>query len=135
MYVIIVGMFLLEMLSINFGSIGLSQWIQKRADSWGPKGAGILGIVFALSFCPVSAALFFGSLIPLAIKYQSGVLLPMIYGIGTVLPVGVFAILIALGAHSISKAFNRLTNADLWTRRITGIIFIIIGLLIEIPME
>jgi cytochrome c-type biogenesis protein len=125
---VVVGMFLLELLNLNLGSSGLSQWVQKRAESWGLWGAGALGIVFALSFCPVSAALFFGSLIPLAIQYNSGLLLPSIYGIGTALPVVLFAVLIALGAHSISKAFNQITKVEWWARRITGVILIFIGI-------
>ncbi len=125
---VVVGMFLLELLSLNIGSSGLSQWVQKRAESWGFWGAGALGIVFALSFCPVSAALFFGSLIPLAIQYDSGLLLPSIYGIGTALPVVLFAVLIALGAHSISKAFNQITKVEWWARSITGGILILIGI-------
>jgi cytochrome c biogenesis protein CcdA len=93
----------------------------------GVWGAGALGMLFALSFCPTSAALFFGSLIPLAIESKSIVVLPALYGLGTALPVFAFAVLIALGAKSIAAAFRRLTTLELWARRITGTIFIGIG--------
>ncbi|MBD3266603.1 sulfite exporter TauE/SafE family protein [bacterium] len=125
---ILVGMFMVELLSFQFKDTGLSQWVSQRAETWGFWGAGALGIVFALSFCPVSAALFFGSLIPLAIRHQSGALFPSLYGVGTALPVVFFAILLALGTHSLSKMFNRITQVEWWARRITGALFILIGM-------
>jgi len=86
-----------------------------------------LGFLFALSFCPVSAALFFGSLIPLAVDHQSAVVMPTIYGVGTALPVVAFAILIALGAKSVGRAFNKISIFEKWARRITAIAFILVG--------
>jgi threonine/homoserine/homoserine lactone efflux protein len=85
-------------------------------------------MLFALSFCPTSAALFFGSLIPLAIESKSVLVLPALYGLGTALPVFAFAILIALGAKSIAATFQRLTVLEVWARRITGGVFILIGI-------
>ena len=87
----------------------------------------LLGALFALSFCPISAALFFGSLIPLAVKQQSYVLLPTLYGIGTGLPVIVFGVVLAVSAHSIGRIFTRVTKVEKWLRRITGIVFIGVG--------
>jgi cytochrome c biogenesis protein CcdA len=55
-------------------------------------------------------------------------MLPALYGIGTGLPVFLFALLIAFGAQSVGKTFNKLTQLEWWTRRITGIIFILIGI-------
>jgi cytochrome c biogenesis protein CcdA len=101
--------------------------MQYRIATWGVWGAGLLGMVFALSFCPVSAALFFGSLLPLAIKYESSVLLPSLYGVATGLPVLLFAILVALGAQSLGRAFNKLTRIEWWARRITGAVFVVVG--------
>jgi len=125
---IFVGMVLLELIRLNISGGGLSARMQKKAEVGGIWGAGLLGIIFALSFCPVSAALFFGSLIPLSIKCKSDFMLPALYGLGTGLPVFLFALLTALGAQSIGKAFNKLTKFELWMRRITGCIFILIGI-------
>ncbi|MBN1211304.1 MAG: sulfite exporter TauE/SafE family protein, partial [candidate division Zixibacteria bacterium] len=69
----------------------------------------------------------FGSLIPLAVKHQSSVLMPVIYGIGTALPVFVFAVLIAAGTRFVGKLFNRLTQFERWARRVTAVIFILVG--------
>lgn len=125
---ILVGMFLLGLIRLNFSGSSVSERMQNRAESYGIWGAGLLGILFALSFCPISAALFFGSLIPLAVQHESRVLMPTIYGIGTALPVFAFAILVALGARSIGRAFNKVTQIELWARRITGVIFIVVGI-------
>jgi cytochrome c-type biogenesis protein len=125
---IIVGSMLLELIKVNFSGSSLWTGLQKKAESWGLLGAGLLGIMFALSFCPISAALFFGSLIPVALQKDSGILLPALYGLGTALPVIGFSVLIALGAKSIGFAHQRLVYFELWARRITGGIFIAAGI-------
>ncbi len=126
---IIVGLFLLEIINMSFGrGISMSQKFQDKIQSKGPWGAAVLGFIFALSFCPVSAGLFFGSLIPLSLKYESGVFLPLIYGIGTALPVIVFAFIIGFSANYVGKAFNSLAKFEYWARRATGVLFILAGL-------
>ena len=95
---IIVGILLLEIFNIRFSGGGVSDKITKKIETWGIWGAGVMGLLFALAFCPVSAALFFGSLIPIAVEHQSSVVMPTVYGIGTALPVVGFAVLIALAA-------------------------------------
>ncbi|HUS70046.1 MAG TPA: aromatic aminobenezylarsenical efflux permease ArsG family transporter [Anaerolineae bacterium] len=125
---IVVGMFLLEMLQFHLPGLGLSSKMGDWVENGGIWGAGLLGMGFALSFCPVSAVLFFGSLIPLAIRCGSPVLLPSLYGVGTSLPVFVFALLIALGARSIGKAYGWLTRLEHWARVLTGIVFVVVGI-------
>ncbi len=121
---IVAGMFLLELLKFRTGNSGLSERVQRGAGRWGLCGAAGLGCVFALSFCPVSAALFFGSLIPLAISSGASVVMPSLYGIGTGLPVLGFALLVAFGTGAISSVFDRVTRVELWARRVTGVVFI-----------
>ncbi len=125
---IIAGLFLLDIFRFSFPGSGLGETLQKHADRWGIWGAFPLGIIFALSFCPVSAALFFGSLIPIALANNSGVLIPTVYGIGTALPVFIFAVLIALGARTLGNVFNKITSIEKWARRITGVLFIGVGI-------
>lgn len=125
---VIIGMFLLELVEFGFPSLFPGNRIKERAAKSGIWGSGLLGILFALSFCPISAALFFGSLIPLSVRYQSSFVLPSIYGIGSGLPVIVFAFLAAFGVRSVAAAFNRLTKIEWWVRRVTGIIFILTGI-------
>jgi cytochrome c biogenesis protein CcdA len=125
---IITGLFLLEVFTIRLPSIALSEKHQNKLVESGASGAFLLGFIFALAFCPVSAALFFGSLIPLALNSKAGVLLPFVYGVGTGIPVLIFAVTIALGVVSLNHWFNKITKIELYTRRITAVIFIIVGL-------
>jgi cytochrome c biogenesis protein CcdA len=124
---ILVGLVLLGVFSFNLPGCGFGDRLQKKAESMGVWGAGLLGILFALSFCPTSAALFFGSLLPLALHQESGLMLPGVYGIATGLPVLLFAVLIALGANRVGQAFNRIQVFERWARRITGALFVLIG--------
>jgi cytochrome c-type biogenesis protein len=124
---ILAGMFLLELLRLRLPSRGVGGGLQKRVETWGIWGALLLGILFALSFCPVSAALFFGSLLPLAIKNGSGFLFPALYGAGTAIPVLVFALLLALGMRSLRRIFNQLVVIEVWGRRLTGTVFVGVG--------
>ena len=125
---IIVGMFLLGLIQMDIGGQGMGEGLKKRVDAMGIWGALLLGIVFALSFCPTSAALFFGSLVPLSLKVNSSIALPVIYGIGTALPVMVFAVLLAISAQSVGKAYNVLAKIEWWARMITGWIFVLVGI-------
>lgn len=126
---IITGIVLLDLLRINLPAWSSGgERIQRYVEKGGILGAFWLGLLFALSFCPISAALFFGSLIPLSLQHQSSVILPSFYGLGTGLPVMLFAMLIALSTQAVGKAFNILTRIELWARRITGGIFIIVGI-------
>lgn len=125
---VITGLFLLEIITIKLPGAALSQKHHNKLVESGAPGAFLLGLIFALAFCPVSAALFFGSLIPLALNSKAGTLLPFIYGVGTGLPVLIFAVAIALGVTSLSRWFNRITKLEYYTRRITGGIFILVGL-------
>jgi cytochrome c-type biogenesis protein len=125
---IIVGVVLLDVLPISFSTSFLSNSVQDRAGRWGIWGSGLLGIVFALTFCPLSAALFFGSLIPLAFDGKSAVLMPSVYGLGTALPVFGFAIVMAFGVKSLGKFFERLTQMEKWARKATAFVFLATGL-------
>jgi cytochrome c-type biogenesis protein len=126
---IIIGVLLLDIFRINlFGNGVLWNGLQSSVEQSGIWGAFLMGIVFALSFCPVSAALFFGSLFSLAIKHQSMIILPSFYGIGTAIPVLAFSFILAFSANMIGRVFNALTVFEKWARIATGIIFILAGL-------
>ncbi len=125
---ILVGLVLLKVVSFSFSGGGVSEKLQSRVDRMGVWGGALLGLLFALSFCPTSAALFFGSLLPLAVQQHSSIVLPAVYGIATGLPVFLFALLIALGANRVGTAFNLITHFETWARRITGLIFILVGI-------
>lgn len=125
---ILVGLLLLGLFNMNFSGISVSENIQKRIGKTGLLGSLFLGVLFALAFCPVSAGLFFGGLIPIAIKFKSVFIMPFLYGIGTSIPVLVFALLIAFGTKYLNKFYQNLTRIEYYTKRITGVIFILAGI-------
>lgn len=125
---ILIGVATLGWLRLPLPSRGWGGELQRRAAAGGLVGAGVLGMLFALSFCPVSAGLFFGGLIPLALGANSRVVLPAVYGIGTGLPVVIFAVLLAIGAQGVGRAFRVLTRIERAARPTTGVIFILVGL-------
>jgi len=123
---ILVGLVLFDV--IRFGSFGFQgrfgAVIQSRIGKIGIWGAGVLGILFALSFCPVSAALFFGSLFSIAFQYQSPFAMPALFGMGTALPVVIFAFVIAFASEGINRAFQGVTRFEWWARKVTAVIFV-----------
>jgi sulfite exporter TauE/SafE len=127
-FLIVAGLILLGLFRIPVPGQAAGAGMTRLADRFSMGGAMLLGIFFALSFCPISAGLFFGSLIPLSVTCQSPVLLPSIYGAGTALPVVLFAVLISMGAHWVGKTFDALKAFARWARWVTGAIFIIAGI-------
>lgn len=125
---IVVGLLLLGVFKFALPNLAASEDLQKRVDQAGVWGAGLLGVVFALSFCPVSAGLFFGSLVPLAVDRSSPLLLPFVYGLGTALPVAVFAVLLAAGVGWVGAAIDRVQVFERWARRVTAVVFIAVGI-------
>jgi len=145
---LLLGMFLVGLITVTIGGTMVSEGVQKRVDAMGIWGALFLGILFAVSFCPTSAAWFFGLLalimgseagaiegvlaqvgitLPDAVLPGSSFVLPLIYGIGTALPVLVVAFLLAYSAQAVGKTYNILSKVEWWARMVTGWIFILVG--------
>jgi cytochrome c biogenesis protein CcdA len=129
---IVVGLLLLGWIGAGLSMNLAGGGVQERAAKGGAWWAGALGFLFALSFCPVSAGLYFGALIPLSATHSSRFLLPGVYGLGTALPVVVFAFLIAFASGYVGKAFNRLTQIERWVRVATGVLFVLAGIYLSL---
>ena len=125
---ILTGLVVLKVIKLKFSRFALSEKHRNALIEAGAPGAFILGAFFALAFCPISAALFFGSLIPLALSHKIGSILPLVYGIGTGLPVLFFAVAIAIGVSSLKHWFSKLAVIELYMRKITGAVFILVGI-------
>ena len=126
---IIIGLFMLNVIKIK---LPLSGSLTSKMEKRGKKGiAGIilLGIVFALAFCPYSGVLFFGILIPLTVSGTKGLYLPVVYALATGIPVILFSWLIAYSIGSIGNFYNRIKTFEFWFRKIIAIIFITTGLI------
>lgn len=126
---IVAGMMMLELIRLPLGNSGkLASAGQKLADKGSYAGAFVLGVIFALSFCPVTAATYFGSLMPMMVKQHSLIAMPLIFGAGSAAPVMAFAAVIAFSANAVAKHYNRLTAATRIAKLITGAIFILAGI-------
>lgn len=125
---VLVGMALLGMLPglPSFGRGG-GGGLNEKLMSFGLAGCALMGFVFALTFCPVSAALFFGSLLPLAVKEQSAWLVPALFGIGSAAPVLMFALALAISREAAGRAYQRLQSAQTWIAPASGGLLIAIG--------
>lgn len=125
---ILTGLLMLDVIKLNFpGLSGLTDKIGERSKGsyW---SALLLGMVFALAFCPYSGVLYFVMLIPLTISSASGLYLPVVFAIATGLPVILFAWLLAFAVGNVGKIYNRIKVFELWFRRVVSIVFIGIGI-------
>jgi threonine/homoserine/homoserine lactone efflux protein len=89
-------------------------------------------MIFALSFCPVSGALFFGSLVPLAARTGQPFIVPAVYGVGTAVPVVAVSLALAAGGEAVARRFARLSRFEGGARRITGVVFIGAGIYLSL---
>jgi cytochrome c-type biogenesis protein len=125
---IIIGIFMLDIIRINFPGFGsLSEKMEKR-KSWRFIDAMLLGMVFALAFCPYSGVLFFGMLVPLTISSSSGLYLPVIFAFATGIPVIIIAWVLAYTVSGIGGLYHKIKTFELWFRRVIAVVFIIVGI-------
>jgi len=125
---IIIGLIMLGVIKINLG--GHNEKIEK-AKEWLAKkgyiGSLLLGVLFALAFCPYSGVLFFGVLIPLVLKSSENLLLPPVFALGTGLPVIIFSFLIAFSMQKVSRAFQIVQKVEKVMRYVVASIFLLAG--------
>ncbi|MCD6090934.1 MAG: sulfite exporter TauE/SafE family protein [Bacteroidales bacterium] len=125
---IIIGLFMLGILTLKIpGIASLTEKMEHKSNT-GFWGILLLGIVFALAFCPYSGVLYFGMLIPITISSASGLYLPLFFALATGIPVIIFAWLIAYSIGSLGNVYNKLKTFELWFRRVIAILFIIVGI-------
>lgn len=125
---IIIGLIMLNVIKINF--FGKTNFLEKLSEKFKDKGllgSFLMGLVFALAFCPYSGALFFGMLIPMTISSANGLYLPVVFAIGTGLPVILFTYLLAFTASKVGVFYNRISKVEKVIRIIAGVVFIITG--------
>lgn len=126
---IIIGIFMLNIIPINI-SFGNGNWQQKLA---GGKNTGawwnalLLGILFALAFCPYSGVLYFGMLIPITISSANGLWLPVVFAFATGLPVIIIAWLLAFSMAKLGNFYHKLKTFEFWFRKVVAVIFILVG--------
>lgn len=126
---IIIGLIMLNVIRLNFlGKINFQEKLSEKFKDKGLLGSFLIGVVFALAFCPYSGALFFGMLIPMTIASADGLYLPLVFAIGTGLPVILFTYLLAFTAGKVGLFYKRITKIEKVMRMVAGVVFIITGL-------
>ncbi|WP_297091258.1 aromatic aminobenezylarsenical efflux permease ArsG family transporter [uncultured Draconibacterium sp.] len=125
---IVIGLFMLGVLKLTIPGIGSLTEKMENKQNKGFWGVLLLGIVFALAFCPYSGVLYFGMLIPMTISSASGLYLPMVFALATGIPVIIFAWLIAFSVGSIGGFYNKMKNFEIWFRRVVAVLFIGVGI-------
>lgn len=123
---ILIGIYLLDWIHINLPMFNLANRESEVATRNG-IGALLLGVLFALAFCPTSGIFFFGMLIPLSVAEPGGYFLPVVYAIATSLPVIVAAWIIAYSMASIGHFYKNIQVFEKWFRKIIAVLFILVG--------
>jgi cytochrome c-type biogenesis protein len=124
---IVVGLVLLGLFKGSFGSGGHHERMMRWSEKLPLLASFLLGFGFALAFCPLSASLYFGGLIPLAVKSPAGSGLALLYGIATALPVLIVGILLALGLEVAGKAIHGMQKLQKYSRPVEAVILIALG--------
>ena len=126
---IIIGLIMLGVIKLHFLSKGnLTDKLSEKFKDKGLLGSFLLGVVFALAFCPYSGALFFGILIPMSLSASAGLALPVVFSIGTGLPVIFFAFVIAFSMEKLGMYFKAITKVEKVMRIVAGFTFLLTGI-------
>ena len=124
---ILIGLLMLNVIKMKFpGVSGLTSKMENKSK-WGYFDSMLLGIIFALAFCPYSGVLYFGMLVPLTVSSASGLYLPLVFAIATGIPVIIFAWLLAYSVGSIGSVYNKIKYFEIWFRRVVAVLFIGVG--------
>ena len=131
-FLVLCGIYLLDIIELDrvpggdwFS--GFTSGISGRLADKGYLGAFLLGVIFALSFCPFSAVLFFAMLIPLAIGAGDPVIIPAVFALATGLPVIVISYLLVKGVGKCSGIVKKVGAAEVWIRRVVAAVFLLVG--------
>ena len=124
---IIIGLFMLDLIKIKFPGVSQLTSKMENKSKFGYLDSILLGMIFALAFCPYSGILYFGMLIPMTITSASGLWLPIVFAIATGIPVVIFSWILAFSVGSIGGVYNKVKNFEIWFRRMVAVLFVAVG--------
>lgn len=124
---IVIGLFMLDILKIKFPGLDNLNAKMEAKTRWGYIDALLLGMVFALAFCPYSGVLYFGMLIPMTITSVSGLYLPFVFALATGIPVILLSWILAYAVSSIGGVYHKIRAFEIWFRRVVAVLFIAVG--------
>jgi cytochrome c-type biogenesis protein len=125
---VIIGLLMLDVIRIKFPEFSKLTAVMQKKKRWNYFDAVLLGLVFALAFCPYSGVLYFGMLIPMTITSASGLYLPVVFAVATGIPVIIIAWFLAYTVSGIGNVYNKIKSFEVWFRRIIAILFIVVGI-------
>lgn len=124
---ILIGLFMLDVIRLNIPGLNISEQMEKKSGS-SYLSMFLIGVLFAMAFCPYSGVLYFGMLMPLTVASPSGLFLPLVFAVATGLPVVIFAWLLAYAVGNVAQAYNRIKAFERWFRRVVAVLFIGVGI-------
>lgn len=128
-FLVIIGILMLDFIKFNIPFLSkLTTKVSQKNLKRNYLNAFLLGVLFALAFCPYGAVLYFGGLIPLTLASSTGLLLPPVFAFAIGLPVIIIAWLLAFSVSNIGNFYNRMKSFEKWFKRIVAIIFIAVGI-------
>lgn len=125
---LIIGLLMLDVIKIKFPGISRLTSGMQNKQQWSYLDAVLLGLVFALAFCPYSGVLYFGMLVPMTVTSASGLYLPLIFAVATGIPVIITAWLLAYTVSGVGNVYNKTKTFELWFRRVIAILFMAVGI-------
>lgn len=126
---VIIGVLMLDFIKFNIPALNrLTSKVSEKKMKKNYLNTFLLGVLFALAFCPYSGVLYFGVLIPMTISSASGLFLPPVFAIATGLPVIIIAYLLAYSMSNVGKFYNKMKSLEVWFRRIVSAVFIVVGI-------
>ena len=125
---ILTAMVLLELIRFRLPGVGVGAKWQSKINAWGTWNALPLGVMLALGFCPVSAAIFFVDVLAIAAGGGSHLVYPAIYAVGAALPVLAFAVLLGAGSRWLGSVLNRTQQVQGWLNRVAGGVLLAVGI-------
>jgi sulfite exporter TauE/SafE len=125
---IIIGLFMLDLFKLDFPGMSRLTSKMQTKTRWSVWDVLLLGIIFALAFCPYSGVLFFGMLVPVTISSASGLYLPVVFAVATGIPVIIVAWILAYAISGIGSFYNRIKVFETWFRRVIAVLFIVVGI-------
>ena len=125
---IVIGLLMLFSHRLNLPQFGFNGSNTEGLKKRGGWGAFLLGVLFAMAFCPTSGMFYFGMLIPMSATATLGYLLPVVFALATALPVLIVAWLLAFSMQEVGRFYGWLKGIERWTTIIVGVLFVLIGL-------
>lgn len=124
---LLIGLFMLFGSRLNLPKFGFSGNPEGLARKGG-WGALLIGMLFAMAFCPTSGVFYFGMLIPMSATAPAGYLLPVLFAVATALPVLAIAWILAFSVNRIGSFYGKMKTFQKWLNLAVGVIFVIAGI-------